>query len=188
MKTYKNSSQPYSTTDIEILENQLEWHKDFQERWLAHYQSTGVIDWDKYVQPRNISAPSGPGVALAQSKLMLVTSSGAYLRDSQEQFDDQSKIGDYSLRIFPSNTPFDQIEFAHSHYKHDYVNQDPQVLIPLRHLKNFAEEGLIGELAPYTLSFSGYQPNVDQLIKELIPKIIKTAKEMGVQAALLVPA
>jgi len=33
----------------------------------------------------------------------------------------------------------------------------------------------------------GYQPDVLRVAKELVPAIVKTAKEMAVQAALLVP-
>lgn len=188
MITYKNIPSPRPNTDMEILEKPMEWLKEFQDGWLAHYEKTGETDWSKYARPRNLLAPSGPGIDLSQSRLMLISSAGGHLKDTQDRFDENNKLGDYSLRAFPSDTEFTELDFAHTHYKHDYVKQDPQVLLPLRHLEDMQAEGLIGELAPDVLSFSGYQPNVIRIVKELMPKIVKAAKEMQVQAALLVPA
>lgn len=184
---YKNISSPRPNTDMEILEKPLEWLKEFQEGWLADYEKTGKPDWSKYVRPRNLLAPSGPGIDLSQSRLMLVSSAGGFLNDKQEPFDQDNNLGDYSTRLFPSDTPFSTIDYAHTHYNHKYVDQDPQVLLPLRHLEDMQKEGIIGELASDVVSFSGYQPNVIRIVKELIPKMIKAAKEMEVQAALLVP-
>lgn len=173
---------------MEILEKPLEWFKEFQEGWLAHLEKTGETDWSKYVRPRNLLAPSGPGINLAESRLLLISSAGGYLKDNQERFDEDNNLGDYSLRVFPFNTKFEELNYAHTHYNHNYITEDPQVLLPLRHLEDMQEEGLIGELAPNVVSFSGYQPNVIRIVKELIPKIVKAAKEMDVRAALLVPA
>ena len=190
-KTHRSSrisvaSRP--STDMDILENPKEWLHKFQHGWLAHFEETGLADWKKYVRPRNHFAPSGPGIKLTESRLLLISSAGGYLHESQEPFDALNQFGDYSLRLFPSNTPFDSLSFAHDHYDHQYVDADPQVLLPLRHLEEMASEGVIGDLASNVISFSGYQPNVIRVVKELIPAILKVAKEDQVNAALLVPA
>jgi D-proline reductase (dithiol) PrdB len=89
--------------------------------------------------------------------------------------------------VIPVDTPLSAIEFAHDHYNHQFVDEDPQVLLPIKHLKDMKEEGILGEMAPVFVSFSGHQPNAIRVVKELVPAIIKVAKEHAVQAALLVP-
>lgn len=181
------SLQPRPNSDLSILENPLEWLKDFQQGWLASYEQTGKPDWNTYTRPKNRLAPSGPGINLSESRLMLISSAGGYWPETQEPFDEDNTLGDYTIRVVPSDTPFEKIKYAHTHYDHKYVNEDPQSILPLKHLEGMVEEGMIGEIAPVFVSFMGYQPNVIRVVKELVPAVMKVAKEYAVQAALLVP-
>lgn len=173
---------------MEILEDLEQWRAEFEQGWLAHYRQTGEFNWKIYNRPRNKMAPGGRGVDLSRSRLALVPSAGAYLRESQEPFDAENPLGDYSIRLFPPATPLEALAFAHTHYDHTAVNEDPQVLVPLRHLEDLVREGVIGELAPSVISFSGYLPEVDRTIRELIPRIVAAARAEAIDAALLVPA
>jgi len=173
---------------MEIVENLREWEATFRSGWLAHYEQTGQIDWSLYNRPHNKIAPAGPGIDLSKSRLALISTAGAYLRASQAPFDAPDPLGDYTIRLFPSSTPFSEIAYAHEHYDHTAVNADPQVLLPLRHLENMVAEGLIGALAPSLISFSGYQPDLRRVVDELIPAILDVAKAEEIDAALLVPA
>jgi D-proline reductase (dithiol) PrdB len=173
---------------MEILENRDQWLAAFQEGWLKHYQTTGQFDWKIYNRPTNKVAPPGKGVDLSRSRLVLITSAGGYLRDSQEPFDAPNPFGDYTLRLFPTSTPLSALAFAHDHYDHTAVNQDPQVLVPLRHLENLVAEGRIGELAPTVISYSGYQPVATRVVDELIPAVLEAVKPPQPHAALLVPS
>lgn len=165
----------------------MEWLKDFQRGWLATYEKTGKLDWNLYTWPRNHFAPSGSGIDLSESRLMLVSSAGGYLADEQVAFNEHNPLGDYSIRVIPADTPLTEIHFANNHYNHKFVNQDPQVLLPLKHLMDMVAEGVIGEIAPVFVSFNGHQPNVIRVVKELVPAIIRIAKKHAVQAALLIP-
>lgn len=121
--------------------------------------------------------------------MALISSAGAYLRDSQGPFiTDYAALGDYTIRLFPNSTPFETLAFAHGFYDHTAVDEDPQVLLPLRHLEDLVSEGVIGELAPSVISFCGFQPNVERTVNELIPTILEAAKAEAIDAALLVPA
>ncbi|MFQ5401277.1 MAG: glycine/sarcosine/betaine reductase selenoprotein B family protein [Anaerolineae bacterium] len=173
---------------MEIVENLEQWRAAFRDGWFAHYKKTGELYWRIYARPRNRTAPSGPAVDLARSRLMLISTAGGHLKDSQEPFDAASKLGDYTIRLFPHTTPFEAIAYAHDHYDHAAVNADPQVLLPLQHLRDMVSEGKIGELAPSVASFSGYQPDVGRVLEETIPAILEVARKEEVQAALLVPA
>ena len=173
---------------MEIVENKDQWRTNFRAGWLAHLQDTGAIDWELYQRPKNSVAPAGPGIDLSTSRLMLISSAGGYLRETQQPFDAADPLGDYSIRVFPSSTPLDALAIAHDHYDHAAIDQDPQVLVPLRHLETLVGEGLIGELAPSAVSFMGYQPDVSRVVDEMVAAILQVVQAERVRAALLVPA
>lgn len=173
---------------VDILENRAEWQATYRDVWLKHYQETGETKWKVYNRPNNQTAPGLPGIDLGKSKLVLITSAGSYLRDSQPPFDHANDLGDYSIRLYPFSTAFDQLAYAHDHFDHTAVNADPQVLIPLRHLEALQQAGKIGELGETVISFMGYQPDAAQVVDETIPQIVKAVKDQHADAALLVPS
>ncbi len=173
---------------MEIVENLAQWKTDFQDRWLAHYEETGQSNADLYVRPRNRQSPAGTGIDLSDSRLLLVTSSGAYLKHAQQPFDAEHQVGDYSIRTFPFSTPASDLAFAHTHYDHAAVDADPEVLVPFVHLSQMVDEGRIGGMAPTVISFSGYLRDVSRVVDELIPQMLEVARQEQVDAALLVPA
>ncbi len=177
-----------ANSELAVLESPLEWLQNFQRGWLAHLEKTGQPDWDKYQHPLNQLAPSGKGIDLASSRLLVISTAGGYLKDEQQPFNASDPYGDYSTRLLPTDTDFSQIVFTHEHYDHQYIDADPQVLLPLRHLEEMAAAGQIGELAPVVVSYSGYQPNVIRVTKELVPAVLRVAKKFAAQAALLVPS
>jgi len=172
---------------IEILENKEKWSEEFRSGWLAYQKETGISNWQIYNRPTNELTPGLPGIKLSESRLMLISSAGGYLAGRQKPFDAASAYGDYSIRTFPISTPFDALAFAHDHYDHAFVDQDPQVALPLRHLEQITTEGHIGRLASSVISFMGYQPDSARVVDEVIPEIISYAKANNVHAALLAP-
>ena len=173
---------------MEILENKNIWLETFRNTWLAELEQIGVPNWKIYQHPRNEQAPGLPGINLRQSKLLVITTAGAYLQGEQEPFDEPNQYGDYTLRTFPTSTPFPDLAYAHGHYDSAMILADAQVGLPLRHLRSMISEGKLGGLAPEVISFMGYQPDLTRVVDELIPAILPVAKDLKVQAALLVPA
>lgn len=175
---------------MKILEDVQAWQAEYEQSWLKHYRETGEMDWkNQYNRPKNSSQLSGSGIDLSKSRLMLISSAGSYLKDSQEPFDiDKANLGDFSIRLYPSSTPFGALEYSHQAYDQTAVREDAQVLLPLRHLEAMVGEGVIGELAPSVVSFNGWLPDVTRTIDELLPKIVEAAKAENVDGALLVPA
>lgn len=173
---------------MEIIENLEYWSDEFENGWLKTFNESGEIDWKLYKRPKNETAPGVEGIDLSKSKLMLISTAGGYLPATQEPFDAENDYGDYSIRTFSINTPFSDIAYAHTHYDHAAIDADPQVLLPLQHLRNMVDEGIIGELAESVVSFGGYQPDFRQVLEETIPPIIEIAKKEKVDGALLVPA
>lgn len=172
---------------MEILENKAQWSADFRNGWLKLLRQSGEVNWGIYQHPRNVETPGAPGVRLSQSRLMLISSAGGYLRDSQDPFDDANKLGDYTLRTFPSSTEFDALAYAHDHYDHQMIERDAQVALPLRLLEELVAAGEVGELAPSVASFMGYQPDSTRVVDELVPQVLAIARSERVEAALLAP-
>ena len=173
---------------MDILEQRSEWYEQFKAGWLAHYQSTGSIDWSLYNRPDNKTEVGGKGIDLSQSRLLFISSAGGYLPATQQPFDAEHDVGDYSIRTIPSDSKLDTIDYAHTHYDHTSRIADPQVLMPLEHLADLVDAGEIGELTPNMINFMGYQPDLSQLLDETIPAIIEVAKAEEADGALLVPA
>ncbi len=171
-----------------VIEGEQKWEADYNKKFIKELDATGKIDWKKYQYNRNRFSPSGPALDLSKVKLLLVSTAGAYHKDSQEPFDAKNILGDYTLRRIPIDTDFNDLGIAHDHYDHKAIKADPQVLLPLNHLKDMVREGKLGSLATEWISFSGYQPNIIKVKKELAEKIMHIAKELEVQATLLVPA
>jgi len=171
---------------MEILENKAEWAKQYRASWLAHLENSGMANWDLYQHPRNLLTPGTKGIKLRQSRLMLISSAGGYLKDEQAPFDAANPYGDYTIRTFPS-TAFNELAFAHDHFDHKMIDQDTQVAVPMRLLEEMVYSGEIGELAPSVVSFMGYQPDSERVVDDIIPQILAHAKAENVQAALLAP-
>jgi len=112
---------------MDIVENLDAWGEAYESGWLADLEANGTPNYKIYQRAKNSAAPAGPGIDLTQSRLLFISSAGGYLRDSQEAYDAENVLGDYTIRRFAVNTPFDQIAYAHTHYDHTAVNADPQV-------------------------------------------------------------
>jgi hypothetical protein len=173
---------------LAIFEDRQAWWEDYTTRFLAHFQATGETDWKQYSRPKNHHPLATQGIDLSQSRLVLISSAGGYLKDRQTPFDAPHPLGDYTLRLFPTDTPFAALDYAHTHYDHTAVNADPQVLLPLHHLADWVQAGKIGSLASQVISFSGYHPDATRVVDALIPQIVQAAQADQAQAALLVPS
>lgn len=172
---------------MEILENYDSWATHFRSTWLKHLEQNGEVNWDLYKHPRNKENINSDGLTLSQSKIMLLTSSGTYLKNSQDSFDSKSLYGDYSSRTIPMSSNFEELDYAHTHYDHTSRKLDAQVNLPLRHLGNLVKENFIGAVSSNFISITGYQPDLTKLIEELIPSIIDKVKKESPDALFLVP-
>jgi len=173
---------------MNIIDNREQWHNEFNAGWLAHFQETGEADWKLYPRIHNSPISTRPGLELSRSRLGLISTAGGYLHAHQPPFDAANPLGDYSIRTFSIDIQFSELAYAHDHFDHAAVDSDPQVLLPLEHLKDIEREGVIGTLAPDVISFMGYQPDATRVVDEMIPIIVEHTKQQGWDAALLVPS
>jgi hypothetical protein len=173
---------------MEIIENRAAWVEHYTRNWLEHYYTTREIDWSRYRYSKNRKVPSGAAIELSKSKILFITSSGAYIKDRQEPFDAANNLGDYEIRIIPGSISFEELDYTHDHYDKTPVRKDHQVLLPLRHLENLVTEGFIGGLTAGFISYMGYQPDITKIADRMIPEILLNIKEQRPDAAFLVPS
>lgn len=172
---------------VEIIENRELWIAEYEADWLKNVLETGEPDWKRYKRVRNKEVPAAPPVDLSESRLLLISTAGGYLIDEQEPYDIEDNLGDYTLRPLPFAASLDRIGFAHGHYDPAMIDADPQVALPLHHLQDMVEAGIIGEVAPTVASYMGYQPAAHRVVDEVFPEVMRLAREQEVDAALLIP-
>lgn len=129
---------------------------------------------------------------LSKARVSLVTSAGISLKtdppfDMQKEKQDPS-WGDPSYREIPRGTTTKDIEVNHLHINLSYIYDDLNVMLPLDRLEALATDGLIGDLAPTSYSFYGFQWERTEFLEQAIEPMIAQMKAEAVDAVLLTPA
>lgn len=165
-----------------------------------------VLSWQAkaYAGASNWHYPDGPFTPLAKpvaaAKVALLTSSGHFVAgDDPAPFGIQdmtqteaiARIDDFLkeepvLSVIPRETPVEQLRVRHGGYDIRSAQADPNVVFPLTHLRDFAQEGLIGELAANAYSFVGACAQTP-LLKRTGPQWVKRLQAEAIDAVILVP-
>ncbi len=85
----------------------------------------------------------------------------------------------------PADTPASQLRVRHGGYDIRGARKDPNVVFPLERLRELADEGVIGELAPTAYSFVGATSQT-RLLSASGPAWAAILRSDGVDAAMLV--
>ena len=129
---------------------------------------------------------------LSDCRLALITTAGISLKFDPPFDMEREKVeptwGDRSYRSIPRGTTAKDIEINHLHINCDYVKKDLNVMLPLDRIEEFAGEGLVGETAPTSYSFYGFQWESDEFLDTAIRPMIDQMKKESVDAVLLTPA
>ena len=121
---------------------------------------------------------------LSDAKLGVISTAGTYV-SGQVAFYTKD---DTSIRSIPSNTPTEQIRFAH--IMENYLveaRQDPCTVFPIEALNQLKAEGLIGELAENFFSCMGGIYSRNRVRTELIPNLEAAVEDEQLDLLLLVP-
>jgi D-proline reductase (dithiol) PrdB len=130
----------------------------------------------------NHEAPWTPlAKPIRDCRLALLSSGGFYLPD-QPAFEDN----DPSFRRIPTDVDLRTLRVYHHAYRDDDVDRDANCVFPLDRLRELVAAGVIGELAPFALSFLTLYSGRRE-VAERAPTLVAELKAMGVDAALLVP-
>lgn len=143
------------------------------------------FEWTRFDRPTEPVPLSGP---VAEARVALVSTAGAYLPATQERFDTKSLLGDDGFRVIPNDVGREEIRLAHPGYDTRRAAQDLDCVFPLALLREFEAQGEIGEVAPRHLSFMGYIPKTERLLAETASQAAAILVEDGVDLAVLVPS
>lgn len=125
-------------------------------------------------------------VPLAQARVGLVTSAGAYV-EGDEPFDVASPHGDPSVRVIPGDVELARLRFAHSHYDTARAAHDPNVVLPLEPLRALARDGVIGSVSPVHVGMMGFNPDPRRVRDESAPVVADLFVDASVDVVLLSP-
>ena len=148
----------------------------------AHVRRTRPsFDWRTFDQP---SPRHRLERSPAAARVALVGTAGAFVR-GQPAFS-LGKDGDPSFREIAADA--EAIRLAHVGYDLSRARRDPDVVFPVALLRDLANEGAIGELAPRCYSFMGYVPDTGPLLADSGPEVARRLRADDVDLVLLVPS
>lgn len=118
---------------------------------------------------------------LDEMVVALVTAGGVHLKKDQKF----TLSGDSSFRIIPGDCDCRDLMVSHGGYDNSDVNQDINCMFPLERLKDLAERGVIGRVAPVHVGFMGGGGNVEVLREVTGPEIAEKLIEARVDAVVM---
>ncbi len=159
---------------------------------------------EAYAAPTQWQYAEGPFTPLrqplAESRLALLTSSGHFVagRDpapfgeaGMTQEEAIRRISEFmamapTLTPIPVDTPAEDLRVRHGGYDIRAVAADPNVALPLAHLRACRQTGRIGALADPAFSFVGACAQT-RLLRESGPEWVAQFQAAGIEAVLLIP-
>src|SRR5437667_5278097 len=128
---------------MEVIE-QLDLWRDQYRAWKSRQRSLDNLAGYPFVE--NTRAPFAPARrALSMLNLALVSSAGAYI-DGTDPFDIDAPDGDFTFREIPSEIDPADLCFSARGYDPVFVEQDPNVQVPLARLREFESNRIIGQV------------------------------------------
>jgi D-proline reductase (dithiol) PrdB len=125
---------------------------------------------------------------LSACRMGLVSSAG-FVLPTQQGFDSAPPGGDYSFREIPADTEVSTLVDCHRSdaFDHAAMRQDPNLAFPIDRVRELAERGRIGSVAPRHVSFMGSISAPGRLIRDTAPGAARLLVEDQVDLVLLVP-
>ncbi len=132
-----------------------------------------------------------PAQPLSRMRIGVITTGGVHHVD-QTPFHrkDENPQGDGSYRLVDLTRPRDAFVITHDWYDRRDAERDLNLILPAERLREFAGEGVIGELHPVAVGLMGHVKGKEaiRLEHETAPEIAAIFREGEVDAVLLVPA
>lgn len=148
------------------------------ERWAKGFETVkvGDVPWAPFKED------------ISQCKVALVTTAGVHLK-GQPPFDMEDIDGDFSFREIPGDVTIADLMITHKYYDHSDADKDINIVFPIERLREMAETGEIGGVAPRHYGFMGHivKGKIDGLIREAAPEVAKRLTDDGADFVLLTP-
>jgi len=129
---------------------------------------------------------------LGDATIALIATAGVACRDDppfdQERERRDPWWGDPTYRAIPADSTQRDVRLCHLHIDTRFGEEDLDVVLPMRRLRELADEGFVGRAADTHYSIMGYQLRPQVLEVETAPALVRELKAGGVDAAALVPS
>lgn len=163
-----------------IISKLASWFPALRDKLVAGYQPVdraGDIPWKRLDRP------------LSECKVALVTTAGIHHK-SQQPFNMKDADGDPTFRVLDAKTLWADFTITHDYYDHSNARKDPNIVLPLDRLKEFEEEGVIGEMAQKHYGFMGHVAgdHLVDLVEKSAREVALELKNDQVDLVLLAPA
>jgi len=133
-------------------------------------------------------APAHRVKDVAKCRVALVSSAGL-VAPGQEPYDSKIKGGDWTWRSIPVGVDVRSLTEHHrsDSWSRDGIEADRNMGMPLDRLRELAEAGVIGEVAPHHVSVQGSITAPGRFIRKTVPEIVEALVADEVDVALMVP-
>ena len=125
---------------------------------------------------------------LAESTVAIVTTAGLHLRNDKP-FNRDHPGGESTYRVLPSEA--NKADIVQSHFSIGFdrtaIYRDINVTYPVDRLRELAERGVIGKVAPNHYSFMGALRDCTVVAEQTGPDVAQRLKDEGVDLVLLTP-
>ena len=135
------------------------------------------------------SAPWSPlSKPLSQATAAIVTTAGLHLRDDKP-FNRDHPGGESTYRVIPSDSATADIVQSHFSIGFDRtaIYRDINITFPMDRVRELAERGVIGAVAPNHYSFMGALRDCTVVAEQTGPEVAQHLKSEGVDLVLLTP-
>jgi D-proline reductase (dithiol) PrdB len=153
--------------------------RQVMKAWAAR-QEQGVIPFTPLSKP------------LRECTVSLISTAGIARNDDRPFNQEREKRnpwwGDPSFRVIPLGTAEQDVRIYHLHIDPRFGQADLDVLLPMRRLRELADDGSIARPSPRHYSLMGYILDPTVLVNETAPAIADEMRADRVDAAALVPA
>ncbi len=125
---------------------------------------------------------------LSEATAAIVTTAGLHLRDDKP-FNRDHPGGESTYRVIPSDS--DAADIVQSHFSIGFdrtaIYRDINITFPVDRVRELAERGVIGSVAPNHYSFMGALRDCTVVADQTGPEVAQRLKDEGVDLVLLTP-
>jgi D-proline reductase (dithiol) PrdB len=107
---------------------------------------------------------------LSRATVAIVSSAGVHRRD-QTPFNIADDLGDLTFRIIGGGVNAAELAVTHHHYDHTDADADINVVFPIELLRELAQEGFIGAVAPEHVGYMGFTMKLKEMYEQTAPEI-----------------
>lgn len=126
----------------------------------------------------------------SETRFGLITTGGYSIEGEQDPMRPIPNLGgdEPQVREIPIDVDQGKLVIHHPGYDHRFAKEDVNVNLPLDRLREMADAGEIGSVAPTTQVLMGLVVDVAPLLETTIPQLLERLRSEGAEAALLVPS